>query len=110
MGSTAFWMPLPLSPHSLGWNRLSDVGVQPIVQALANHPTLKKIWYVPASSFLLLILSSCSTTRASPMAAAQLWLICYAQCPPWRPSSESGLGKIHPPRLIISQPGWYQHH
>ncbi len=43
--SAAFWMPLPLSPHSLGWNRLSDVSVQPLAQALANHPTLEWLSY-----------------------------------------------------------------
>ncbi len=45
MDSAEFRCLFPLSSHSLLGNKLSDAGVQPIAQALANHPTLKTLQY-----------------------------------------------------------------
>jgi hypothetical protein len=45
---------MPLPSHSLSFNKLTDAGVQPIAQALANHPTFKWLQCDPTFSPLSL--------------------------------------------------------
>ncbi len=70
-----------LSPHSLGYDQLTDAGVQAIAQALASHPTLKTLEYdlahplslPPAHSFSTISLGFNKTiTDASCPALANL--------------------------------------